>query len=112
MSKVGNRVRVDFERPPRELVEKFKDAPLGELCDAMSRTGAMRELVPLYRPMRSCVGTAFTVKAPAGDSLMVRKAMELAKEGDVIVIDGRGVISRSIWGGNRSRYVAKKGIAG
>lgn len=112
MGKVGNRASLTIQRPPRSLVEKFREASPPDLADAMNKSGAMREIVPMYRPMARCVGTAITVKAPTGDSLMVRKAMSVAQEGDVIVIDGRGAISRSLWGGNRSTLVASKGVAG
>lgn len=112
MSKVGNRVRLHVDRPPRELVEKFRDASPPDVADAMGRSGAMREIYPMYSPIPRLVGTAITVKVPTGDALMVRKAMELAQPGDVIVIDGRGTISRSLWGGNRSALVAARGVAG
>jgi RraA family protein len=112
MGKVGNRARLTIERPPRELVERFREASPPDLADAMNKSGAMREILPMYVPMRRMVGTAITVKAPTGDALMVRKAMAVAQAGDVIVIDGRGAISRSLWGGNRSATVAARGIAG
>jgi len=112
MGNVGNRIRVTIERPPRNLIERFRDADPPDLADAMNKSGAMREIQPIYRPMPRCVGPAITVKAPTGDSLMIRKAMGLAQPGDVIVIDGRGTISRSLWGGNRSTFVAQKGVAG
>lgn len=66
----------------------------------------------MYHPMPKCVGPAVTVTAPTGDALMVRKAMEIAQPGDVIVIDGRGAISRSLWGGNRSLFAVQRGLAG
>jgi 4-hydroxy-4-methyl-2-oxoglutarate aldolase len=112
VGKVGNRVRLTVERPPRELIESFREASPPDLADAMNKSGAMREIVPMYLPVRRCVGPAITVKAPTGDSLMVRKAMMVAQPGDVIVIDGRATISRSLWGGNRSTSVAARGIAG
>jgi RraA family protein len=112
VANVGNRVRMTIERPPRGLIERFREADPPDLADAMNKSGAMREIHPIYRPMARCVGPAITVKAPTGDSLMIRKAMSIAQEGDVIVIDGRGTISRSLWGGNRSTFVAQKGVAG
>ena len=112
MGNVGNRARLTIQRPPRELVERFGEESPPDLADAMNKSGAMREILPMYAPMRRMVGTAITVKAPTGDALMVRKAMAVAQPGDVIVIDGRGAISRSLWGGNRSATVAARGIAG
>jgi regulator of RNase E activity RraA len=112
MGNVGNRIRVTIERPASDWIERFRDADPPDLADAMNKSGAMREITPVYRPIPRCVGPALTVKAPTGDSLMIRKAMALAQRGDVIVIDGRGTISRSLWGGNRSTFVAQKGVAG
>jgi len=112
MGKVGNRIRLTIERPPRALVESFRDAAPPDLADAMNKSGAMRELFAVYAPMRRMVGPALTVKVPTGDALMIRKAMTIAQPGDVIVIDGRGTISRSLWGGNRSKTVAARGIEG
>lgn len=112
MTTVGKRARLTIERPPRDLVEKFREASPPDLADAMNNSGAMREIMPMYAPMKRMVGTAITVKVPTGDALMVRKAMAVAQPGDVIVIDGRGTISRSLWGGNRSTTVAARGIAG
>jgi 4-hydroxy-4-methyl-2-oxoglutarate aldolase len=112
MGNVGNRVRLSIERPDRALVEKLLEASPTDLADAMNKSGAMRGIVPMYQPMARCVGPAVTVKVPAGSSMMVLKAMELAQPGDVLVIDGQGVISASLWGGNRSAFAARKQLAG
>ncbi len=112
MGNVGNRVRLSFERPPAELVARFADQEATRLADAMHRTGAMYGLDPMYLPIKRVVGVAVTVKVPSGDSLMVRKAMELAQPGDVIVVDGRGCTTRSLWGGNRSLAMARQGVHG
>lgn len=112
MGKVGNRVRLAIDRPAHELIERFRDATTPDLADAMNKSGAMREIYPMYTPVPRCIGPAITVKAPIGDSLMIRKAMTIAQPGDIIVIDGSGTISSSLWGGNRSTLVAARGVAG
>jgi len=66
----------------------------------------------MYLPIKRIVGTAITVKAPTGDSLMIRKALEMAQPGDVIVVDGRGDTTRALWGGNRSLLAVSMGVAG
>lgn len=40
------------------------------------------------------VGTAFTVKVPSGDNLAAQMALDYAKPGDIIVIDGAGYTDR------------------
>lgn len=112
MGNVGNRVRLTIDRPPQELIERFRDAAPPDLADAMSKSGAMRGIQPMYTPIQRCIGPAITVNAPTGDSLMIRKAMTIAQPGDIIVIDGGGAINPGLWGGNRSAMVAARGIAG
>jgi regulator of RNase E activity RraA len=112
MGKVGNRARLTIQRPSPALVEKFREASPPDLAEAMNMSGAMREIRPIYLPIPKLVGTAITVRAQPGDSLMVAKALAIAQPGDVIVIDGRGVVSRSLWGGQRSQFAAARRIRG
>jgi RraA family protein len=112
MGNVGNRVRLTIERPARDLIERFRGASPPDLADAMNKVGAMRDIVPTYHPIGKCVGPAVTVAVPTGGSAMILKAMEVAQPGDVIVIDGRGAVSASLWGGNRSVYAAQRKVAG
>ena len=58
------------------------------------------------------LGTAFTVKVPAGDNLFFHIAMDLAKPGDVIVIDAGGDTRRSTFGELMVTYLRMRGIAG
>lgn len=44
-------------------------------------------------------GPALTVRVRPGDNLMIHKALELAQEGDVLVIDGGGDLSQAVIGG-------------
>jgi RraA family protein len=112
MANVGNRVRLTIERPSPELIARFRDASPPDLADAMNKSGAMRDLFPVYAPIPKCVGPAVTVKVPTGGSAVILKGMEVAQPGDVIVLDGRGAVSASLWGGNRSLYAASKKLAG
>lgn len=69
------------------LVEKLSRHGSATVHEAMGRIGAMeRTIKPLARGMKIC-GPAFTVKAQAGDNVMILKAMREARPGDVIVVD-------------------------
>ncbi|MDD3794404.1 MAG: RraA family protein [Lachnospiraceae bacterium] len=111
MSKVGCLVVKDFKRPEKELVEKFEGAAVANLDDCMNRISAVHESL---RPINKSklLGTAFTVKVPEGDNLMFHLAMDLAKPGDVIVIDAGGDTRRSIFGELMVTYCRSRGIAG
>ncbi|HEX3244618.1 MAG TPA: RraA family protein [Chloroflexota bacterium] len=112
MSKPGNRVRLTIDRPSGHLLDQFRYLSPPALADAMYRSGCMRDIKSVYTPVNRLVGTAVTVKAPTGDSLMVRKALEIAHRGDVIVVDARGDTTRALWGGNRSLLASSKGVLG
>ena len=58
------------------------------------------------------VGPALTVKTLGADSTVVHKAMELAKPGDVLVIDRCGDQKHACWGGMVTLSAHLKGLAG
>lgn len=108
---VGCAIIESFTRPGHDIVELFKGVPVANIDDCMNRTGAVRSDI---KPLNSTplLGTAFTVRVPAGDNLMFHKAMDLARPGDVIVIDADGNVDRAIFGELMTTYCADRGIAG
>ena len=57
-------------------------------------------------------GLALTVRTTPGDNLLVQKAVDLARPGEVIVIDGGGSAARALVGGNICRRAARRGVGG
>lgn len=77
----------NIPRPEAELVERLSRHGSATVHEAMGRFGAMNRTVkPLARGMKVC-GPAFTVKAQAGDNVMILRAIHDARPGDVIVVD-------------------------
>ena len=58
------------------------------------------------------LGTAFTVKVPSGDNLAAQAALDYAKPGDIIVIDGAGYSDRALVGGMMLAYAEMRGLGG
>ena len=112
ITKYGRRIFTDINRPAPELVERFRGIPTSNLNDMMNRMFNMYGDLRCYLDNCSMVGTAFTVHAPEGDNLLLQYAMDLAKPGDVIVLDGGGSMSRSLCGEIMFNYSKSKGIAG
>lgn len=109
---IGCKIIRDFERPAKELVELFRDIPAANIDDCMGRTAAVDSgIVPLSKEPK-LLGTAFTVRVPQGDNLMFHAAMDLAKPGDVIVIDAGGFTDRAILGELMATYCKSRGIRG
>ena len=58
------------------------------------------------------VDLPFTVKVPAGDNLVAQLALDYAKPGDIIVIDGAGFTNRALVGGMMVTYAKEKQLGG
>ena len=93
------------------MVEKFRGIPSSNIGDVMGRLSCTNsEIYPLNSSLM--VGTAFTVKCPAGDNLMFHRAMDLARPGDILVVDGQGGMERALAGEIMVRYCQARGLAG
>jgi regulator of RNase E activity RraA len=57
-------------------------------------------------------GPALTVEVRPGDNLMIHAAMQVAKPGDILVIDGKGNLSSALMGTLMFTACKKLGIAG
>ncbi len=108
---VGCKIIKDFTRPDIELVEKFRDLAVANIDDCMNRMAAVDSEISRIGK-GTLLGTAFTVRVPQGDNLMFHAAMDLAKPGDVIVIDAGGYKNRAIFGELMASYCKSRGIRG
>lgn len=96
----------------RELFERLREFTVPELCDGAGVFSAMDYHIKPWIGRTKIVGRALTVKVPAGEGAIVSRAIELAGEGDVIVIAGQGVCQCSYWGDHRSLCARLQGAAG
>lgn len=110
---IGFKVISKIKRPPREVVERFRDFFLPDISDLVGMLYTMdHSIQPFYRPMKRLLGTAITVKVPPGDNLMVKKAITVAEGGDVIVVDARGHTHWCCGGAGMVVVAQHKGVAG
>ena len=80
------------------------------ISDAMHREGDLKGIFPLLKGIKM-IGKAFTVRTYPGDWAKPVEAVDLAKEGDVIVIDAGGVAPAG-WGELATNSCIAKKIAG
>lgn len=109
---VGFRIRTGWDRVPSSYVESFRQLPVANVSDSMSRLAAGG---PKLRPMHArgvLAGPALTVRTRPGDNLMLHKAIEMAEPGDVIVVDGGGDLTNSLMGELMLARAIRRGVAG
>jgi RraA family protein len=99
-------------RPDPRLVAELGKMVTPHLSDSMERLYAGG---PRLRPMHrsgKLAGPAYTVKTAPGDNLLVHKALDTAKPGDVIVVDAGGFGDHAIIGELMMSLARQRGIAG
>ena len=109
---IGFRILLRRRKVNAAKVESFKVLPVSNVSDVMSRMAATGALL---RPMHArgvLAGPALTVKTRPGDNLMVHKAIDIAEQGDVIVVDAGGDLTNAIIGELMLAHAVKRGIAG
>lgn len=115
MTSMGFRVVQGIERFADGTVDEYRKARLAtpNVADVMWRFGAMGEGIHAISDASAYLaGPALTVRTRPTDNLMVHKAMEIARPGDVIVVEAGGEVRHAILGELMCRYAAKKGISG
>ena len=109
---VGCKIIREFKRPDPELVARFRGMPVANIDDCMNRIAAVDAAIKPVGYKGQLLGTAFTVKVAQGDNLMFHAAMDLAKPGDVIVIDAGRFTDRAIFGELMATYCKARGVKG
>lgn len=91
----------------RQALEKLSTA---NVSDGSHRAKGITELYPLYQNIK-IIGNAVTVRTYPGDWAKPVEAIDVAKEGDVIVVDAGGV-GPAVWGELATHSAIQKKISG
>ena len=108
----GFRIRMAIERPPASLVAMFRDFETPDISDILNRMYTMSPEIRNVANDCQLVGPALTVKVFPGDNLMVHKALDAAKPGDVVVVDTSGSQRNAVLGDLITTKAKHRGIAG
>jgi RraA family protein len=109
----GFRVRADFLRPDPELVRRFVNFDTPEISDLLNRLYAVDPAIEcLSGESRRLSGTACTVKVFPGDNLMVHASLDIAKPGDIVVIDANASRENAVLGDLITTKAKHRQIAG
>lgn len=97
---VGKRIYLQRELPDIDLMKEFEMIPASNVADTMNRGCAMNPRIRLMSsPQKQTVcGLALTVKCRAGDNLALHAALNICREGDILVVSNEGDTTRSLIG--------------
>jgi len=109
--KIGFRIFTGLHRPEPRLVEHFRGLAASNLADVMGRFHFMDPGIQMRTGLPLC-GVAVTVIARPGDNLMVHKAMEVATNGDVIIVNTCGNTTSAVFGELMGNSAAAVGLGG
>ncbi len=109
--KIGFRIFTEVSRPPAELVEQFRGIASPNLADVMGRFHFMDPGIQMRTGLPLC-GAAVTVIARPADNLMVHKAMEIARQGDAIVVTTCGNTTSAVFGELMGTSAVEAGLCG
>ena len=102
-----------IERPPADVVARFKKVVREFVTDAVGRSQWMDLAIkPVADRDWSLCGPAVTVKLEAVDHLMCIAALGVAQPGDVIVVAANGVTHTAVWGGGLTLSAKNLGAEG
>jgi len=110
MDKPSGKLR-GMKSAEEETREIFLKVSSPNITDAMHRKGAMAGVVSVCGNVKM-VGRAVTVHTLAGDWAKPVEAIDVAKEGDVIVINNDGVTDVAPWGELATMSCKNKGVSG
>tara|TARA_B100001750_G_C15481550_1_gene585733 strand:- start:1052 stop:1777 length:726 start_codon:yes stop_codon:yes gene_type:complete len=104
-------VNTKIDRPQSDVVSQLSEFPTTIISDCLNR---MNNVGSTFRPMgekQEFCGPAFTVEEVEAGNLMSHLALNFVKKGDVLVIDAKGITSRSCWGGLQTFAAKCQGVA-
>ena len=92
---------------PADLLRAYGGTASSIISDCLDRLPGAVGLLP-YHAGLTVVGTAFTIRTRAGDNLAIHRALDLARPGDVLVVDGGGDVAHALIG----EIIVQKAMAG
>lgn len=108
----GFRIRKNIERPDKNIIEQYRLFESPDISDMLNRLYTMTSKIHNVINDAPLVGTACTVKVYPGDNLMVHKALDIARPGDIIVVDTGGNRKNAVMGDLIANKAKHRGIAG
>jgi regulator of RNase E activity RraA len=110
----ADRVRIaePWRRTSAELTAALGAFAVANIGDAMERLGMCDGGIAAVWSGARAVGTVLPVLTSSGDNAAVIEALEYAREGDLLVVNGFGHTHRALVGDQLARRFAGQGVRG
>ncbi len=108
---IGNRRFPSAPQVPEDILGVLRRLPTAILSDNMQGLVGTGLLRPFHRGGRMA-GTAVTVRVRHGDNLVLHRALEYVRAGDVLVVDAGGSTAQAVTGKIMLRHLETIGAAG
>lgn len=112
VSDVSIEVHATWDRAPLDQIEVLSRYPVALIGDVQNRMGMMASAI---RPMTGNTrffGTILPVLTREGDNLALHRALDDARPGDVLVVNGNSETNRAVFGDIMGEICVSRGIAG
>src|SRR4051794_22163873 len=101
-----------WQRVDHDLLDRFAKAPAANIGDVFDRLLVMDGGIRPFTAATRLVGTALPILTRAGDNLAIHRALDDARPGDILVINGQGDLSRALIGDLIGEIMVNKGVLG
>ncbi|WP_309384638.1 hypothetical protein [Cerasicoccus frondis] len=109
----GNRIRRNIQRPPESDYLQLLQFDPTTVSDIMNRIYSVGPGFQCQTPNRcSILGPACTINCFPGDNLMVQKSLDIARPGDILVINAKGLLHNAMVGDMITTKAQQRGIRG
>ena len=102
----------DEHRLEDSLLAAYRSVPVANVGDAQERLGLMAGRIRAMWPGAAVVGRALPVFCRKGENVGILAALELARPGDVLVVDGQGDTDRALMGELLAERARSAGVLG
>ncbi|MFI6637116.1 methyltransferase [Nonomuraea fuscirosea] len=101
-----------WPRPAAAEIRRLGEVPAANVGDALRRMTVMDGGIRLFTGCATLLGTALTVDVRSGDNLAIHRALDEARPGDVLVVNGHGDMTRALIGDLIGEIMVNAGVVG
>ncbi|MFD4260227.1 RraA family protein [Streptomyces sp. NPDC058534] len=101
-----------WDRAPAAETRRLGQVPAAHVGDALERMTVMDGGIRLFTERAALLGNALTVDVRSGDNLAIHRALDEARPGDVLVVNGHGDTTRALIGDLIGEIMVNAGVSG